>query len=353
MGKRVVVGLDIGTTHVRAAEVERSKDPAGAGSRLLRYGQVPLPAGAVRDGEVVEPQTVASALRELWKRSGFSSREVVLGIGNQRVMVREMEMPVMPMAQLRAALPFQVQELLPVPVEDALLDYYPTGPVDGPGGPGVRGLLVAATKDTVQANTRAVEAAGLRPVVVDLAAFALVRALIHGDLRREVVALVDVGARQTTVSVIVHGAPALVRMLPTGGQDFTDAVASTLGCSVEEAEVIKREVGVGVQVAPERAAAAQAVAEVAQTLVEAIRNTFVYYAGAHHGARAERIVATGGAAQLPGLGQYLASASRLPVFLGEPLQQFTFAKSAPDQTGRATLMQQCGVAAGLALGVAA
>lgn len=353
MGKRVVVGLDIGTTHVRGAEVEQSKSPGGAGSTLLRYSQVPLPLGAVRDGEVAEPETVASALRQLWQRGGFKSREVVMGIGNQRVLVRELEMPAMPMAQLRSTLPFQVQELLPVPVEDALLDYYPTSTYAGTSGPAVRGLLVAATKDTVTANTLAVESAGLRPVMVDLTAFALVRALVHGALRDDIVALVDVGARHTTVSVVAHGAPAFVRMLPTGGQDLTDVVSSTLGCSVAEAEGIKREVGVGMSVPAERAGVAQAVAEVAQNLVEAIRNTFVYYAGTHPGAGATKIVVSGGGAQLPGLGQYLASASRMPVFLGEPLSNFKFAKSAPDQSTRATFAQECSVAAGLALGAAA
>src|SRR5690606_18101311 len=148
VAKRVVVGLDIGTTHVRGAEVEQSKAPGAAGSTLLRYGQVPLPLGAVRDGEVAEPETVASALRQLWRTAGFKSRDVVLGIGNQRVLVRELEMPAMPMAQIRSSLPFQVQDLLPVAVEDALLDYYPTSTFATQTGPAVRGLLVAATKDT-------------------------------------------------------------------------------------------------------------------------------------------------------------------------------------------------------------
>lgn len=352
MAKRVVVGLDIGTTHVRGAEVEQSKAPGAAGSTLLRYGQVPLPLGAVRDGEVAEPETVASALRQLWRTAGFKSRDVVLGIGNQRVLVRELEMPAMPMAQIRSSLPFQVQDLLPVAVEDALLDYYPTSTFATQTGPAVRGLLVAATKDTVMANTLAVEAAGLRPVMVDLNAFALVRALVHGSLRDETVALLDIGARHTTVAVVSRGAPTFVRLLPTGGQDITDALTSMLGCSVSDAETLKREIGLGMGARPDQADIARTIADVAQTLVEGVRNTFTYYAGAHPGASAEKIVLTGGGAQLPGLGQYVASVTRLSVFLGDALHTYKFARSA-DQSARAALAQDGSVAAGLALGAAA
>lgn len=163
-----MIGLDIGTTRVRAAEVVVSGRGASAQPTLVRFGEVALPPGAVRDGEVEDTGTVSAAIRRLWSDAKFGSRDVNIGVGNQRVVVRELDLPWMPLPQLRQSLPFQVQELLPMDTDEALLDYFPTGEVEGPQGRLVHGMLVAATRDTVRANVMAVEGAGLRPQLVDL-----------------------------------------------------------------------------------------------------------------------------------------------------------------------------------------
>lgn len=329
MAKAGVIGLDIGTTHVRAAEVAGgSGRGASAQPTLTRYGEVALPPGAVRDGEVEDTGIVSAALRQLWSEGKFSSRDVNIGVGNQRVVVRELDLPWMPLAQLRGSLAFQVQDLLPMSTDEALLDYYPTGEVEGPGGKMLHGMLVAATRDTVRANVMAVESAGLRPRLVDLNPFALLRAIVRGDLANRTVAVVDIGARITQVAIAAHGMPQFVRILPAGGQNVTDAVAGAMGIAAPEAEGVKREVGIGFAVGPDLAGAAEAINGVVRPLVEAVRNTFVYYAGNHPGAGIEAVVLTGGGAHLPGLGQYLASASRLPVTIGDPLSTIRVAKSA-------------------------
>ncbi|MDT0164775.1 type IV pilus assembly protein PilM [Actinotalea sp. AC32] len=349
-----VVGLDIGTTFIRAAELEFGRGPRTTRQTptLVRYGQVPLPLGAVRGGEVAESAIVSAALRDLWARTKFSTRDVVIGVGNQRVLVRELELPWMPAAQIRGSLAFQVQELLPMSVDEALLDYYPTGESQGPAGRMITGMLVAAQRDTVTANVLAVEGAGLRPTMVDLNAFALLRAMARGPLAEQVVAFVDIGARVSNVVVAAHGVPRFIRTLPSGGQDATDAVASAMQISAMDAERVKRETGVGLQVAPERQAAADAVATPTRALVEAIRNTFVYYQGNHPGAGIEVVVLTGGGCHLAGLGQYLASASRLPVTLGDPLAGVKMTKSL-DRSQLAGAESLAAMPVGLAYGVAA
>ncbi|WP_421741425.1 type IV pilus assembly protein PilM [Cellulomonas sp.] len=324
-----VIGLDIGSSSVRAAELEfGSGGPTGkTAPTLVRFGSVPLPLGAVRDGEVTQGEIVSSALRQLWSQAKFESKDVNIGVGNQRVVVRELDLPWMPLAQLKASLPFQVSESLPMSTDDALLDYFPTGEYQGQNGRTVNGMLVAAQRDTVTANVLAVESAGLRPRMVDLNAFALVRSLARGDLARSTVAFVDIGASITTVVVTAQGAPRLVRSLPQGGQHVTNAVASVAGVTLPEAEAIKREVGIGYSVSADRAEAAEAVSNVVRTLVEAIRNTFVYYSSNNPGAPLELVVLTGGGAHLAGLGQYLSSASRLQVTLGDPLAGLRSAKT--------------------------
>ena len=324
-----VIGLDIGTTGVRAAELEFSGGGHSGkhGATLHRFGQVPLPLGAVRDGEVVEPETVADAIRQMWSRQRFTSKSVVIGVGNQRVLVRELDLPWMPLPQLKASLPFQVQELLPMSTDEALLDFYPTSEFDGPNGRIIQGMLVAAQRDTVSANVLAAESAGLRPDMVDLNAFALVRSVVRGELLEKTVAIVDVGASVTNVVIAARGVPRLVRTLASGGQNVTNEVASALGIAAVEAEAIKREVGIGRSVEPDQHVAAEAISVVTQALIESIRNTLVYFQGNNPGAGIELVLLTGGGAQLPGFGQYLSSASRMAVMLGDPLVGLKMGKS--------------------------
>ncbi|MFS0700694.1 type IV pilus assembly protein PilM [Cellulomonas sp. 179-A 4D5 NHS] len=354
MAKSRVIGLDIGTTHVRATEVEFGRGgPSVTGeAAVTNFGEVALPAGAVRECEVAEPETVASALRQLWVQAKFSTKDVVIGVGNQRVIVRDLDLPWLPRAQIRTSLPFQVQGMLPVAVEDTVLDYVPTSTYAGEHGAMMRGLLVAATKETVRANIAAVERAGLKPVMVDLDALALARVMSRGDAQGRTVGVVDVGARATTIVIIANGVPRLVRMLPTGGDDVTDAVASAMSISLPDADRLKRELGVGYGAAPELAEAAESVLTVTTNLVESVRNTFVYYASSNPGAAADMIMLTGGGCQLPGLGQYLSSATRLPVALGQPLS--TMAVRAPGAPKAfAERQHSLAVSLGLAFGVAA
>ncbi|SFJ96859.1 type IV pilus assembly protein PilM [Cellulomonas sp. KH9] len=354
MTKTRVIGLDIGTTHVRAAELEFGNGGPSltARPRLVRLGVAQLPPGAVREGEVVERQTVGSAIKRLWTEQKFSHKNVVLGIGNQRVVVRDLDLPAMPIAQVRSSLPFQVADLIPVAVDDAILDYLPTGVRQSEGGDVMQGLLVAATKDTVTANTAAVEVAGLRPVIVDLSAFALSRAMARGEALEHTVAVVDVGARVTTVAVVARGVPRMIRMLPSGGQDVTEAVAAALQIPLDQAEIAKRGIGVGFATAPEHERAAEQITTVVSALIEAIRNTMVYYASSHPGAGVEHVMLTGGGSQLPGLGQYLSTATRLPVSAGQPLDNLDVERHAASPR----LVEEqytLAIALGLAMGAAA
>ena len=109
------IGLDIGSTAVRAVELMAGDPPT-----IVRAAQVPLGAGAVENGEVKEPELVTAALRELWERGGFKSRQANMGVGNQRVVVREIALPYLPEKELRASLGFQVQEFIPMSVDEAV-----------------------------------------------------------------------------------------------------------------------------------------------------------------------------------------------------------------------------------------
>ncbi len=244
MAGRTAIGLDIGTSGVRAAELAFGKGQV----TLQRFGQVALPEGAVRDGEVINPDLVAEALKQLWAHTKFSGKKVVIGVANQKVVVRQVDLPWMPLDELKKSLGFQVQDFVPMPVEQAVLDFHPLEEVaNAAGGRMIRGLLVAASRDMVMNSVLAVQKAGLVPTMVDLSSFAVLRSLARPDhlgLDGQVEALVDVGARVTNIVVHSGGVPRFIRILLLGGQDLTDAVAERMGVPREQAEAVKQELGV-------------------------------------------------------------------------------------------------------------
>jgi len=237
---RTRIGVDVGSTAVRVAEVAAGDIPV-----LVRAAQVPLPTGAVEAGEVRQPEAVAEALRELWSKSGVKSKQAHLGVGNQRVVVREVALPWLPEKELRDTLGFQVQEFIPMASDEAVLDFDPLGEMDQGGRRMVRILLVAAHRPMVNTLVEAALAAKLDPQGIDLAPFAVVRAVGTGDEGLDLdssgdEAIVDIGAQVTSICVHDRGVTRFVRMLPSGGRDVTLALASGLGVEEEVAERLKR-----------------------------------------------------------------------------------------------------------------
>ncbi|WP_084037786.1 type IV pilus assembly protein PilM [Demequina sp. NBRC 110053] len=350
MAKKQAIGLDIGAKALRAAEVVTA---GGGRSELVRYAEVPIPAGAVKDGEVVDQAEVAQAIKALWSRGGFSSKDVILGIGNQRVTVRTMQLPKMPMSDIRSSLPFQVEDSLPIPVDEAVLDFYPTVEFEGPSGSVYEGLVVAAARETVMSNVNAAEAAGLKPLSVDLSAFALLRAMARGELGHGTVALVDIGARITTIVVATDGAPRFVRTLPVGTQGLADILARAKTVSQAEAEhqVITR--GLQASSAPENQISADQYNDAARNLVEGIRNSIGFYQSNNRQAPVAYVVLTGGGSTVPGLGQAIASETRTQTLLGNPLEGVAISKRIQGLEGIKGREATMAMSMGLGMGVAA
>src|SRR6266702_5678986 len=141
------VGLDVGTSAVRAVELVLGREQV----TLTRFGQVALPPGAVRGAEIVDAPAVAAAIRRLWREAGFRSRTVIAGVGNQRVVVRQADLPAMSDEDLRSALQFQAQDLIPIPIEEAVVDFQVLERYAGSEQEALmRVLLVAAQRDMVR-----------------------------------------------------------------------------------------------------------------------------------------------------------------------------------------------------------
>ena len=313
------IGLDVGSTAVRAAELTEGSPPT-----VVRAAQVPLPGGAVENGEVREVEAVSEALRELWTRGGFKSRKVWMGVGNQRVVVREIALPTMPEKELRQSLGFQVQEFIPMPVDEAVLDYHLIEELEIDGRQMLRLLLVAAQKVMVDTLVASATNAKLEPMGLDLVPFAMVRAVGATGAGMELErtggeAVVDVGAHVTNIVVHASGETRFVRILPSGGRDITVAIARGLSVDDEVAERLKRgEIVDEVDVTPEQAL--QVAMQRATQFVDEIRSSLEFYTAQTQGARIDRLLVSGGGSKLEGFIGILRQ--RIPVTV-EPGRVFS------------------------------
>lgn len=319
-----VVGVDIGGASIRAVEVQGYE---GGKPSIVRYGEVPLPDSAVRRGEVVEVGTVGTAMKRLWATGGFKTKDVVLGMGGSRVFARDLQVPRGPMTQVRESLPFLVQDLLPIPVADAILDFYPLQEEQGESGPVLSGLLVAGVTEAITANVSSALAAGLNPVHVDLMPFAVTRALAPTRSARGRDVLLDIGAYTTNLVVVDNGIPHFVRMIGAGGDDVTRAIASKLQWAPEQAEAAKRAIGMGgPMMRAEDRPVLEIIYEVVGEQLSNIRNTLSYYSSSKPNEPVQRILLTGGASQLVGLPKALSEVTGLPVNPADALANVSVAK---------------------------
>jgi type IV pilus assembly protein PilM len=338
------IGLDIGSTAVRAVEL------VGTPLTVVRASQVALPPGAVESGEVRDPAAVSEALRKLWSDGGFKGRQVWLGVGNQRVVVREISLPYLPEKELRSSLGFQVQEFIPMPVEDAVLDYDPIGEFEQEDRRMLRMLLVAAQRGMVDQVVQAVTGAKLEPMGLDLIPFAMVRSVgaTDGglDLDEGVAeeAVVDVGAHVTNIVVHARGATRFVRILPSGGRDVTVAIARSAGVEDDVAERLKR--GETVQDAPAPQTVRQAALQRAAAFVDEVRSSLEFYTAQAKEARIGKVLVTGGGSRLDGLFELMRQRIPVPV---EPGSVFSRVPHQLDEADVAAAEPLLAVAIGLAL----
>jgi type IV pilus assembly protein PilM len=171
-----LVGLDIQPGYVTAVQARVN------GSILVQHAAgAPLPPDTVREGEVLDGNALAETLREMFGQSRLDKR-VRVGVANQRTVLRTLELPPLTDGkELDAAIRFQAEDQIPMPLENAVLDYHVLGVNETPAGPRQRVIVVAAQRDMVMRLLAAVREAGLRPEAVDLSAFALIRSLHRLD----------------------------------------------------------------------------------------------------------------------------------------------------------------------------
>ena len=332
--KKKFVGLKIGASQISAAQVVNNGGP-----HVLQIARQDLDAGIVVGGELREPEALATALRLFFKKNRLPRGNVRLGIANNRIGVRMFEIGgIDDPKQLTNAIRYRAQEVLPIPLEDAVLDYHILSEyTDGDGNLKRRVLLVVAYRDLVDHYTAACKKAGIRLAGIDLEAFAILRALAPptedgAEPGTAALVVVSVGHDRTTFAVSDGSACQFTRVLDWGGSSLNSGIARALDLAPSEAEPIKLSLSLSEPSIPAGLTSEQAVKvreavlHELQAFARELVSSLQFYQSQTGSLGIGEIVLTGGTAHLPGFAAELAKLIGVRVRVGDPLANVKVAK---------------------------
>lgn len=312
------VCVDIGSNSIKIIEAR----PAGKSVEVLKWGALPAPASAIQSNMVAEPDRVGEVVRSLIESRGIESKRAITAVPGPAVMIKRVTLPGQSQAELANTIVYEAGNFIPEDLENVNLDYQVIDQNDETKQMEV--LLVAAKKDIVATYGDALRAAGLVPAVVDVDYFALdnMYELNYDPQPGQVVALVNIGARYSSINILKGGRSTFTGDVPVGGRDITEALTRDLGISVEEAERLKG----GEQlesVDPEQVS--MALGPATDALIEEIHYALSFFWTAATDERIDALFLSGGSASVPELCQRLAERAEAPVQIADPFARVSFA----------------------------
>jgi type IV pilus assembly protein PilM len=310
-----VVGLDIEPGYVAAVQASTR------GVAVERAAIAPLAPGVVRDGEVVDIETLAGTLKTMFAENKLGKR-VRVGVANPRIVMRTLDLPPLTEAKdIATAARFQAQEHIPMPLEQAVLEHHALGIVETADGPRTRVVLVAARRDMIDRILEAVRRAGLRPHGIDLSAFAMIRAL-HSSERVEPTLYMNVGG-VSNIAVAVGTTCLFTRVTTNGTETMATELAERRALTLEHAHGWLRYVGLVTPVDdldgdPEIIVEARSVlSESVRRIADDVRNSIDYHVMQEGAGEIQHAVLTGPAIAIPGFAEMLSEQIGLPIEIGE------------------------------------
>jgi type IV pilus assembly protein PilM len=335
--------LKIGASQLAAARVSNN-----GSAELLQVAREPLAPGIIVGGELRDPDALAEALKDFFAKHGLPKKGVRLGIANNRIGVRTFEIAgIEDQKQLANAIRFRAQETLPIPIDEAVLDYQVLGEgVDEDGSPTKRVLLVVAYRELIDRYVDACKTAGITLVGIDLEAFALLRALqapqegVGTDATAALV-VVAIGHERSTFAVSDGRVCEFTRVLEWGGSALNVAIARAVDAAPSEVEGTKRALSLMDEMVPDGITADQAktaresMRRAIQTFARELVSSLQYYQNQPGSLGIGEIVLTGGTAHLPGLAGELERLIGVHVRVGDPLARMKVSKKVgqPEQIG--------------------
>ncbi len=348
--KKSYIGLDLGHYTLKVVQIERS----GTGYKVTKRDEVPTPVNSIKDGVIIDHDSIVAALRQLVKQAHIGATNAIISVAGGSVVVRNVRIPKMPEATLRKSIKFEAGRYVPTSVEDSYIEFEIIGyPDEGQ----MDVLIVAAPKDIVQSRIRACHEAGLEVEIVDIAPFAAYRALVEADpsadYAAQTIALVDVGAVTTSVSVIAKNVFSMTRSIPHGGNTLTEALKTYFKLSEEDAEAGKCQLDLH-ELMNEEKPSENPPLRVLQPhideLIREIRRSLNYYqsqqteSGQPNPVTA--IVLSGGTSKMIGLADYMSKKLGMPVTPVAVFDNPRFSYQGTDDPGSGL---ELSVASGLAM----
>ncbi|MGE3401347.1 MAG: type IV pilus assembly protein PilM [Vicinamibacterales bacterium] len=341
---RALVGLDIGSSAVKAVELKA----AGKGFRVAAFGSEPVPPEAIVDGAIIDAAAVTDAIRRLFDgQKAFKTKEVCASLSGNAVIVKKITLPVMTDTELDESIYWEAEQYIPFDIQDVNLDYQV---LDAGTGPESRGsmdvLLVAAKKDKIGDYTSVIAQAGRTPAVVDVDAFALQNAfeVNYGLEPGRIVVLLNAGASAININILQGDQSVFTRDISMGGNAYTEAVQKELDLPFEAAEAVKQGIPVDGATFEDAQPILHAVTE--NVLLE-IQKTFDFFKATAASDQIDRIMLSGGASRVDGFREMLQERFSAPVEEFDPFRAVTWDRKlgAPSPELAAT----AAVAVGLAL----
>ncbi len=326
-----LLGLDIGSRAVKLVEL------SGEAPEFVLES---IGLAVVDDPD--SPEAYESAVSSVLETAGVESKRVATSVRGSHVAVRSFWFPKLSPAELEGAAWYEGSQVIAFDIDDAYVDHTVLGSSKDEGEK-TEVLFVAVRKDDVDFKTRLIEKVNLEPRLVSVDAIALLEALLLEEDLPETVAVIDVGASNSSIGITKRGSAPFVRDIEIAGDSFTVAIAAAVGISMAEAERAKLEESC------ERHSVARALSTATYRLVGEVRRSLVYYQTREHGSNVEAIFICGGCSRLPGLSESIAEATGVPVHRWSPFDRVRIDDRRFDRATVDDLAPSMAVAAALAM----
>ena len=340
-----IIGLDIGSSSVKAVELAVK----ARGIELVNLGVAPVEPEAIVQGAFLNSSVISEAIQQAVREAGIKTKMVATAVSGHSVIVKKISLPTMSREELEESIRWEAEQYIPFDINEVNLDFQILETGDGEGQMDV--LLVAAKKDLIDDYVQVISDAGLQPIVLDVAAFAVENTFTRNyePSKEEVVALVNVGSQVVNINIVSEGVPAFTRDISTGGNAYTEEIQKALAVSWEEAERIKLGGGATEEsqdVVPQEVE--QAMRSVTDTVIGEISRSLDFFAATAAESRIARVMLSGGGCRISGFESAFQGKTNLPVELLNPLERVTVSNRLdPDMLAR--WGPSLGVAVGLAM----
>lgn len=309
-------GLDLSDLSVKAVQIADD----GICEKVVSYGSAPIPFGSIIDGDIQKKDSVVLAIRraiENARPEKIKTRKVVCSLPETKAFLRIVSVPQMEEQELAEAVKWEIEANIPLTLDQVYYDWQSLSCQIG-AEKGKKSVIIVAVAKTVVDNTiEVLEAAGLEPVGLEIESIAQARSLVSDSLGERTTLIVDIGDRRTSFSVVKDCAPCFTSSIPLSGQSLTEAIAKQLNVSIEEAEKIKREHGIGSSF--KRDVLFKAVLPVLENFATQIERSIDFYiSGLQYSKNIDAIIICGGGAHTKGIVPYLTKKLGRQLDLGDP-----------------------------------